>query len=81
MDDVDVIWNIALNEFETKPNDGQESYVGDESNIEGDGAMAQKPLFDNIYLVKSSVSTFDTTPTFVSSAIISPGGYELGSNA
>jgi hypothetical protein len=61
-----------------EPNDGQESYVGNESNVERDGDTSQKPLFNNIHPFKPCVSTLDTIPTFVFGVIISQGGYELG---
>ncbi len=61
-----------------EPNDGQESYVGNETNVERDGDTSQKPLFNNIRLIKPCVSTLDTIPTFVFGVVIFQGGYELG---
>ncbi len=44
LDDVDALWNTALNDFETEQHDGQESSIGDESDPEDHGATAQKQL-------------------------------------
>ncbi len=77
--DIDYRWNVALDNYEDEGNDGQESWIGDDSD-HGKPAIIHRQQLIPYMLKKSGVSKPNTTPTIFSNTTImsQKATYELG---
>jgi hypothetical protein len=74
--DVDVLWNFALDDYEAKGNDGNESSVGDELNLEVPTIAVQKQRLTYPFSITKllSASQPNVAPSIVSMPLILQAG-------